>query len=624
MPLRLLLLLALLIFHSCESLVGADASRPNILWITSEDHGPHLGCYGDGYATTPNLDALARRGMLYRHAWSNAPVCAPARTTIISGMYPTATGSLHMRCMVPSPDGTRTYPDFLREAGYYCTNNSKTDYNLSGLEQIWDESSNRAHWRKCPAGKPFFSIFNLTVSHESQIRKRPHRAIHDPALVKLPEFHPDTPEVRQDRAQYYDKLTEVDTRTGEILAELAADGLAEDTIVFFYSDHGPGLPRCKRTPLNCGLQVPLIVYVPEKWLRLAPTDYRVGGASDQLVNFVDLAPTVLSLAGIVPPTSMHGRAFAGEHQTEPSPYLVGFRGRMDERIDCVRSLSDGRYVYVRNFMPHLIYGQNLTYMFQTPTTRVWKKLFDERKLPPEQAFFWHEKPTEELYDLQSDPDEVRNLAESSEHSELLTSFRRALVTHQASIRDVGLMPESEMHRLCGGQSPYDWARDKQRFPIDELLETARDASDRCRPLDGAWTEKLRHPFSGVRYWGIIGLQIRGADKIREHVSILKNMLLDESPVVRSAAAEALVSLRQREETRFGIHCWVDLLRSHPDDGYLWMEVLNAIDRHARSLILQPNELQVIETLPEDRSKWDSRGTTHVPDLIASIKSQLVE
>ena len=226
MPLRLLLLLILLLSHSCESLVAADAPRPNILWITSEDHGPHLGCYGDEYATTPNLDALARRGMLYRHAWSNAPVCAPARTTIISGMYPTATGSLHMRCMVQTPDGARAYPDYLREAGYYCTNNSKTDYNLSGLERIWDDSSNRAHWRKRPAGKPFFSIFNLTVSHESQIRKRPHQGIHDPALVKLPAFHPDTPEVRQDRAQYYDKLTEVDTRTGEILAELAADGLA--------------------------------------------------------------------------------------------------------------------------------------------------------------------------------------------------------------------------------------------------------------------------------------------------------------------------------------------------------------------------------------------------------------
>lgn len=604
--------------------VSAESPRPNILWITAEDHGPQLGCYGDQYATTPNLDALAKRGMLYRHAWSNAPVCAPARTTIISGMYPTATGGLHMRCMVPRPEEAKMYPEYLRESGYYCTNNSKTDYNLSGLSGIWDESSNQAHWRNRPAGKPFFSIFNLTMSHESQIRKRPHVAIHDPAKVPLPAFYPDTPEVRQDRAQYYDKLTEVDSRTGEILAELMADGLAEDTIVFFYADHGPGLPRCKRTPLNGGLQVPMIVSFPEKWIHLAPKEYQIGGASERLVSFVDLAPTLLSLVGIAPPASMHGRAFAGGSQGDVAPYLFGFRGRMDERIDCVRSLSDGRFVYVRNFMPHLIYGQHVEFMFQTPTTQVWRKLFDEGKLPPEQSFFWHEKPSEELYDLANDPDEIHNLAESPDQSERLATFRQALATHQASIHDVGLLPESEMHRLSGLQSPYDWARDSQQFPIDELLETANEASNRHHPLDEKWGGKLQHPFSGVRYWGITGLQIRGADKIKEHLPRLREILEDESPAVRCAAAEAVVTLKDHEATQAGVRCWVELLRDHPDDGYLWMEVLNAIDRNAKTLILQPDELHVIGTLPEDRSKWDPRGTTHVPDLIKSIKEQLVE
>lgn len=620
MRFRRFLAILTLASHSCLTpLPATENPRPNILWITAEDHGPHLGCYGDKFATTPNLDALARRGMLYRRVWSNAPVCAPARTTIISGMYPTSTGGLHMRSTVTPPHGVKMYPQLLREAGYYCTNNSKTDYNLSGLAGLWDESSNRAHWKNRPAGKPFFSIVNLTLSHESQISKRPHKAVHDPSLVPLPRFHPDTPEVRRDRAQYYDKLTEVDSRVGEILAELETDGLTDDTIIFYYSDHGPGLPRCKRTPLNCGLQVPLILFFPEKWRHLAPTKYQSDTATDRLVNFVDLAPTALSLAGILPPQSMHGKPFAGIHRTEPSPYLVGFRGRMDERIDCVRSLSDGRYVYARNFMPHLIYGQHLEYLFQTPTTQVWKELFDAGKLPTEQASFWNAKPTEELYDLSDDPDEVRNLADSPEHAERLALFRQALRLHLLSHRDVGLLPESEMHRLSGNASPYDWGRENRRFPIDDLLATACDASDRGLSLDASWKAKLNHPFSGVRYWGVIGLQIRGANIIRENLPSLLPLLQDESPAVRCAAAEALVTLRHSELAQSGTRCWVELLRDHPQDGYLWIEVLNAVDRHAEYLTLKPEQLSVIETLPQDRSNWDTRGTTHVPDLIVSIK-----
>lgn len=615
-------LIACLICSAVESFAGQDPPRPNILWITAEDHGPHLGCYGDLFAKTPQLDGLARRGMLYRHVWSNAPVCAPARTTILSGMYPTATGSLNMRCSVPPPNGVKMYPQLLREAGYYCTNNSKTDYNFSGLDQIWDESSNQAHWKNRPAGKPFFAIFNLTMTHESQIRKRPHDPIHNPAHVRVPAFHPDTPETRQDWAQYYDQLTKVDRRVGEILAELELAGLAEETIVFYYSDHGAGLPRCKRTPLNSGLRVPLIVHFPEQWRNLAPEDYRASGASDRLLNFVDLAPTVLSLAGIAPPEWMHGKACAGEFKTKGADYLIGFRGRMDERIDCVRSLSDGRYVYARNYLPQLIYGQRVDFMFRTPTTQVWRELFDAGKLPPEQAFFWHEKPTEELYDLETDPDEVKNLAELPEHSERMAKFRHALREHQTAIHDVGLLPEAELHRLRGDASPADWGRDSQQFPIHEVLATAQTASNRCEPLNENWKERLRHPHSAVRYWGVIGLQIRGAEKIREFQSELAEMIEDESPSVRCAAAEGLVTLGELERTQAGIGCWVNLLREHPEDGYLWMEVLNAIDRHASKLIFQPDELLVIETLPSDRSQWDSRGTTHVPDLIGSIKRQL--
>ncbi|MDH7571061.1 MAG: sulfatase-like hydrolase/transferase, partial [Armatimonadota bacterium] len=226
--------------------------RPNILWITAEDHGPQLGCYGDPYADTPHLDALAARGMRYLHAWSTAPVCAPARTAIICGMYPSSLGAEHMRSMVPAPAGTRLFPQFLREVGYYCTNNAKEDYNVRKPPGVWDASSPRAHWRNRAPAQPFFAVFNFTGTHESQIWNKGRGLKHDPARAPLPAYHPDLPETRADWAKYYDNVTAADARAGELLRELSDAGLADDTIVFYYADHGPGMPRCKRTACNSG------------------------------------------------------------------------------------------------------------------------------------------------------------------------------------------------------------------------------------------------------------------------------------------------------------------------------------------------------------------------------------
>ncbi|RMG39573.1 MAG: sulfatase, partial [Planctomycetota bacterium] len=427
-----------------------EAPLPNILWLTSEDNGPQLGCYGDRFADTPNLDALAAKGMIYRVCWSNAPVCAPARTAIISGVYPTSTGAQHMRSSIPMPAFMRMYPQFLRERGYYCTNNSKEDYNLQKPGQVWDESSRKAHWKNRRPGQPFFAVFNFTISHESQIRKRPHTWVHDPAKVRVPAYHPDVREAREDWAQYYDQLSLMDRQAGERLRELEKAGLADDTIVFYYGDHGPGMPRCKRWPYDSGLHVPLIVYIPDKFAHLRPPEYRSGGVSHRLVSFVDLAPTLLSLAGIEPPDWMQGRAFLGRYIRPPRQYVFGFRGRMDERYDMVRSVRDQRYIYIRNYMPHRIYGQYVSYMFQTPTTRVWKQLYDEGKLKPPQTYFWEPKPSEELYDLQNDSDEVHNLADSPQHQQIKRRLRQALHDWMRSVRDVGFLPEDEMHRRSHG------------------------------------------------------------------------------------------------------------------------------------------------------------------------------
>lgn len=499
-----------------------------------------MGCYGDKYASTPNIDRLAAKGMIYTHAWSNAPVCAPARTTIISGLYPPSTGAEHMRSLVAYPQGKAMFPHYLREAGYYCTNQSKTDYNLKDPGATWDASSARAHWKNRQGNQPFFAVFNSTKSHESQIRTRPHTPIHDPAKVRVPAYHPDTPEVRQDWAQYYDQVSAADADAGERLKELDAAGLAEETIVFYYGDHGSGMPRSKRWPFNSGLHVPLVVYIPEKFKALRPPEYQAGGKSDRLVSFVDLAPTVLSLAGIEPPAWMQGHAFLGQYQAPAQPYVYGFRNRMDERYDLVRSLTNGRYVYVRNYMPHKIYGQYLDYMFQTPTTRVWKRLHDEGRLTPAQDAFWKTKAPEELYDLQADPDEIHNLAAEPKHQELLATLRQAHRDWEAKIRDVGFLPEGEIHSRSAGTSPFDMGHDENAYPFQRVFETAELASMLAPSAIPALKTALADDSdSAVRYWAALGILMRGGEGVRTAHEELVRALSDSSPYVRIVAAEAL-------------------------------------------------------------------------------------
>jgi arylsulfatase A-like enzyme len=556
-------------------LVGAD--RPNILWITSEDNGPQLGCYGDTFATTPNLDNLAARGLIYLNAWSTAPVCAPARTAIITGLYPSATGTEHMRSDLPMPPGMKMYPQFLRDAGYYCTNNSKEDYNLQKPGPVWDESSPRAHWRNRGPDQPFFAIFNHTITHESQIRSRPHQPVHDPAHVPIPAYHPDTPEVRQDWAQYYDRMTEMDALAGINLRELEEAGLADNTIVFYYGDHGPGMPRGKRWLYDSGLLVPLIVYVPPKWRHLASPDYSPGAKSSRLVSFVDLAPTVLSLAGIQPPDIMQGRPFMGPHHQPAEPYLHGQRGRMDERIDLLRAVRNDRFLYVRNFMPHKIYGQHVEYMFQTPTTRVWKELFDAGQLEPPQTLFWQSKPPEELYDVSLDPDQVRNLAAEPAHKATLREMRDAMREHALRIRDLGFLPEPDLHSRSEPATPYQLAQDAQRYPLPRILATAERASN-CDPEEiPALRKALDDPDSAVRYWAVTGFLIRGSEAVREARTSLRHALQDPASSVRIAAAEALAQHGSSSDLADALPILLDHANIENHGLYAAIAALNALD-----------------------------------------------
>ena len=578
MKMRISSFLLVLLAIAAPLLQGAE--HPNILWITSEDHGPEMGCYGDKLAATANVDALAKKGMLFKLAWSCAPVCAPARTTIITGMYPPSVGGQHMRSMVKLPAHVRFYPKFLREQGYYCTNNSKTDYNVSSAGATgWNESSRKAHYKNREKGQPFFAIFNSTVSHESRVRAGGHKQVLDPAKVRIPAYHPDNAESRKDWAQYYDVVSRADEIAGRHLADLDKAGLADDTIVFYYGDHGSGMSRGKRWTYNSGLSVPMVVYFPPRWKARAPKEYQAGGKSDRMVSFVDLAPTLLSLAGVKPPEWMQGHAFAGKHQQEKPKYMFGFRGRMDERYDFIRTVTDGRYHYIRNYNPHFIYGQYGSYNFVTKSTAAWKRDYDAGKLNEAQSHFWNLKPAEELYDLAADPDEVNNLADSADHQAKLKELRKAQQDWCRRIRDLGFLPEGEIHSRSKGSTPREMGRDGSKYPYDKIFAAADLATLRGADQLPEVKELLKDSDSAVRYWGAVGILNRGADAIKASEKELLAALQDDSSYVRIAAGYAFGKYGNQAQQRKGIDALVAIAPwKKGADVFVSMVALNAIDK----------------------------------------------
>jgi uncharacterized sulfatase len=526
-----------------------------------------------------------------------------------------------MRSQVRLPADMRLYPQFLREAGYYCSNNNKEDYNVDKPGPVWDESSGKAHWKNRAAGQPFFAVFNLAVSHESQIRVRPHTLKHDPAKARLPAYHPDTPEVRHDWAQYYDKITEMDAQFAKRLQELEAAGLKDDTIVFFYGDNGSGMPRSKRWPYNSGLNVPLLIHFPEKYKHLAPKEYQPGGATDRLVGFIDLAPTLLSLMGVKPPAWMQGRAFLGPQEAEPARYLHGFRGRMDERYDLVRSVRNQRYIYIRNYLPHLIYGQHINYMFQTPTTRVWKRLYDEGKLQPPQTFFWEPKPPEELYDLQNDPDEVKNLVNSPQHQAVLQELRQAQREHLLRIRDVGLLSEAEMHRRAAGTTIYELGHDAAQYPLEQVLALADLASLLKPEAVPQLKQGLKDSDSAVRYWAALGLLMRGARGVEAGREELRAALKDGSPSVQVIAAQALGQYGDKDDLNLALAVLKELAPPNKNGAYVSMLALNAVealDKKAAPL------LDTLRTMARTDPAAASRANGYVARLVATLLKEEVK
>ena len=543
--------------------------RPNILWLVSEDNNPYLGCYGDPLAHTPNLDRLASEGIPYTHVHTPAPVCAPTRSSLITGRYAPGIGTQHMRSVIPMPDGLRYYPAFLRDAGYFCTNNDKTDYNAAVLPGTWDENSRTAHWKHRAPGQPFFAVFNYFVTHESSLHKR-EPLVTDPAAVKVPAYLPDTPETRADIAQYHDRMARLDEQIGKALAELDRAGLADDTIVFYYGDNGGVLPRSKRFLYDNGTHVPLIIRFPKKWSHLAPS--APGTVNDQVVSLVDLPPTLMSLAGIPIPAQFEGRALAGPDRKPGPPYVYAFRDRMDERYDLGRVVIGPRFRYIRNYRPDLPAGQHVDYLWRMASMRKWDELHLAGKLNGVQDAFFQPRQPEELYDVDADPDNIHNLAADPAYADVLVKMRAANRAHLLATRDLGFMPEPMVRRLSRDRSPVWIGHDESLYPLEKLIDMIDRIQLPAHPAGAELVQALNDSSAVVRYWGAVGC-LRAETLPPE----LKARLSDDEASVRIAAADALL---------------------HRGDNPDAWHTLDAAIQQGRSHEEQLTALNVISTLPE--------------------------
>lgn len=514
--------------------IAAPAAAPNIVWIVCHDiHAPLIGTYGNSLAKTPTIDRLAAEGTRYDNAFSVAPVCAPSRFALLTGLYPDSCGPAHhMRGIGHVPAEFKPLPILMREAGYYCTNNVFTDYNCDlDPDKIWDECSITAHWRNRPAGKPFFAVYNYLITHESRaLHFEDKDLITDPAKVVVPPYLPDMPEIRKALARNIDMVNNQDVAVAKLLSQLTEDGLANNTVVFFVADHGGVAPRSKRYCYEEGLRVPLIVRVPDG-LKPLSLGAEPGKPSRRIVSHIDIAPTTLALAGQPQPGHMPGQPFLGR-AAEPRTVAFSGRNRMDERYDMVRTARDERYRYIRNYAPHRIYGLHNAYTWQLEGYQAWERAHLAGSLNAAQERFWREKPAEELYDLEADPHQLTNLAADPAHRDRLEALSGALEAHMIATNDNGFIPEGT------SAEGYAESRKAGAFPIADVLPLARKAIARDPANAAGFVAGLKHSNEVMRFWAAQGLlMLDGPSASRQVLAVA--LATEVSPHVRCVLAEAL-------------------------------------------------------------------------------------
>lgn len=531
------------------------AQQPNILWITIEDTSPHfVGSYGNPDARTPVMDRLAREGVRFTNAFSTGTVCSPSRSTLITGVRTYALGSGNHRSTFPIPEFIKGFPWYLKQQGYYVTNNSKTDYNVAEeqnfIREAWHESSPRAGWWNRKAGQPFFSIFNFMDAHQSRTMTHSYAWYEEEVLGQLqederiadadfsmPPFYNDTPAMRKQMARVYNSLKLTDNKIGELLERLSSDQLMDSTIIFFFADHGEGIPRGKTNGINLGYRVPFVVWFPEMYRHLSPWGTQT--VSDELISFEDLPPTMISLAGGEVPDHMEGRVLLGDARGQPPAMLFLSSDRSDNGIDMVRSVTDGRYLYSRNFMPFMPEARFIRYMEIGEIKQFMRKDFAAGKLNLQQEALFTPRPAEYLFDVEEDPWELINLALEEDHEEQMQSFREALEENILGTRDVLFLSEYDLALVSEITTPYQFRLMPDKYPLETILASASLAGFRGKKTAARQASFLTNTDRNIRYWAVLGLRSQPHDVVMRYRAKLSRAMNDTHPPVAITAAAIL-------------------------------------------------------------------------------------
>ncbi len=541
----------IVVFLGLCVLGAVAAQRPNVLWLVSEDNSASwIGCYGNEISKTPNIDRLAARGFQYMNVFASAPVCAPSRSTWITGINALSMGTHPMRSRNNIPhDRIPYYPDILRKMGYFCANFTKTDYNIGGRpdSDCWNEAR-MLDWENLKQKQPFFQVINAGMTHESQAKVRLDDLRQDPEKVKLFAYHPDLPMVRKNYARYYDCVENMDTFIGEKLQALEKAGLADDTIVIYNSDHGGVLPRGKRFLFENGLRCPLVIYIPEKFKDLWPAE-NSGSKVDRLVSFLDMPKTWISMLGGTPPSLMQGHVFLGPKTEKEPKYHFAFRGRMDERIDNQRAICDKKFLYVRNYMPYVPWGQKLEYMWEIPMMKAWDDCNKAGETSAVTGRFFTPKRSDELYDMEKDPDSVNNLIDNPEYRRVVGKMRKKLASWQEQIHDAGLMPESDVVRRAreNNTTIYEMVRNPKLYNLKAYLELSDLALEKNPENIPRFLAALKSEDCAIRYWGVTGCFLVADALSPGQQQEIATRLSDSSHEVCGMAAWTLVKTGYRKQ-----------------------------------------------------------------------------
>ena len=537
--------------------------KPNILWITIEDSSPQFfGCYGNKDASTPVIDKLAREGVRFTNAFSTGTVCSPSRSTIITGVHTFKMGTGNHRSNYTIPEYIHGFPYYLQKQGYYVTNNAKTDYNVGNVKKFtkeaWNESSNTAGWWDRKPGQPFFAVFNYNDSHQSRTMTNTFEWYLENVWEQLPvedrigdnefempPFYLDSPEMRRQFARVYNSIKLTDNKIGELLERLEKDNLRDSTIIFFYADHGEGMPRGKTNGINYGYRVPFVIWFPEMYKDLSPWGTQV--VSDELIDFEDLAPTLVSLSGGEIPKHLEGRILIGEKRSKPVDHLILSADRSDNGIDMVRSITDGRFMYSRNYLPFMPEVRYIRYMEIGEIKQQMRNDLRAGLLNPLQKSLFEERPAEFLFDIENDIWETRNLVNDQEYADVLGKMRKLLDEEVLKGRDIMFLPEYEIEIISEKNNAYEFRLNNENYPLEEIYKAASLSGKRDKKTAQKQSKLLKSTNKVVRYWAITGLKSQKPGILEKyHTQITKAMDDPYPPVAVTASAISYQEFKSEE------------------------------------------------------------------------------